>query len=198
MKHFKLTSESKVNAFGITLFRLELTIDCKWGKKGEKGGWIESEEKNLSGNAWVYGDAEVYGNARVYGDAWVYGNARVYGDAWVYGDAEVYGNAWVYGNARVFGDAWVYGNARVYGDAWVYGNARVFGDAWEKSPLQIQGTKHFVCECKKGYLIIGCKEFTFEYWKENFKSIGESNNYTEKEIIEYSLYIDLAISLSKL
>ena len=144
MKHFKLTSESKVNAFGITLFRLELTIDCKWGKKGEKGGWIESEEKNLSGNAWVYGDAEVYGNA------------------------------------------------------WVYGNARVFGDAWEKSPLQIQGTKHFVCECKKGYLIIGCKEFTFEYWKENFKSIGESNNYTEKEIIEYSLYIDLAISLSKL
>lgn len=31
MKYFKLTSETKVNALGITLFRLELTVDCKWG-----------------------------------------------------------------------------------------------------------------------------------------------------------------------
>ena len=28
MKHFKLTTESKVNAFGITLFRVELIINC--------------------------------------------------------------------------------------------------------------------------------------------------------------------------
>lgn len=36
-KHFKLTTESIVNAFGVKLFRVELTIDCKWGKAGEKG-----------------------------------------------------------------------------------------------------------------------------------------------------------------
>ena len=29
MKYFKLTSESKVNAFGVTLFRIELTVDCE-------------------------------------------------------------------------------------------------------------------------------------------------------------------------
>jgi len=75
---------------------------------------------------------------------------------------------------------------------------KVYGDAFDKSPLQIQGTRHFVNECKKGYLKIGCKEFTFEYWKENFESIGKANNYTDKEIKEYSSYIDLAISLSKL
>jgi len=95
MKHFKLT-ENKKEVSGITLFQIELTIDCKWGKVGNKGGWIEKEE-NLQENAWVYGDAQVSGNA------WVYGDARVYGDAWVYGDAQVYGNAQVYGDARVSG-----------------------------------------------------------------------------------------------
>jgi hypothetical protein len=41
----------------------------------------------------VSGDARVYGNAQVYGDARVYGNAQVYGDARVYGNARVYGDA---------------------------------------------------------------------------------------------------------
>ena len=82
MTKFKLITETKVNLFGVTLFRIELTADCKWGKIGEKGGYIEKKE-NLSGNAWVSGDA------------WVSGNARVYGNAWVYGDAQVSGNAQV-------------------------------------------------------------------------------------------------------
>ena len=34
MKHFKLTTETKVGLFGVTLFRVELTMDCKWGKIG--------------------------------------------------------------------------------------------------------------------------------------------------------------------
>ena len=68
MKHFKLTSETKVNFLGKTLFRIELITDCKWGKIGDKGGFLEKEE-NLSGNAWVFGNAEVFGNARVFGDA---------------------------------------------------------------------------------------------------------------------------------
>ena len=92
MKHFKLTSETKVNFLGKTLFRIELITDCKWGKIGDKGGFLEKEE-NLSGDARVYGDAEVSGDARVSGNAEVSGDARVSGDAWVFGDAEVFGNA---------------------------------------------------------------------------------------------------------
>ena len=103
-KHFKLTNETKVNIFGVTLFRIECTIDCKWAKVGDKGGWVEKED-NIRGNAWVSGDAEVYGNAWVSGNAEVSGNARVYGDAEVSGNARVYGDAWVSGNARVYGDA---------------------------------------------------------------------------------------------
>jgi hypothetical protein len=135
MKHFKLTTESTVNAFGVTLFRVELIIDCKWGSKGDKGGFVEKEE-NIK-------------------DAWVYGNAQV------------------------------------------SGNARVYGNAWEKSPLQIQGSKHFFNICKKGFVQIGCHSFEFQYWQENFEQIGKNNNYTEEEIKEYGFYIDLAIKLSK-
>ena len=57
MEHFKLTSETKINALGIKLFRIECIIDCKWAKVGDKGGWIEKED-NLSGNAWVSGNAD--------------------------------------------------------------------------------------------------------------------------------------------
>ena len=154
-KHFKLTTESIVNLFGVTLFRIELTIDCKWGQKGDKGGFVE-KESNISGDAWVYGDA------------------------------------------RVSGDARVYGNAQVSGDAWVSGNAWVYGYAWEKSPLQIQGTKHFINFCAKGKLKIGCHELEINVWVEKFESIGKENGYTEAEIKEYGLYIQLAKDLMDL
>ena len=129
MKKYELTAEF-IEKWGKKLFRIKALISFGSVEAGELGGYIEKED-NLAhdGNAWVYGDAEVYGNARVSGNARVYGNAevsgnaRVYGNAEVSGDARVYGNARVSGNAEVSGDAWVYGNARVYGDAEVSGNA---------------------------------------------------------------------------
>ena len=65
MKKFKLTSNTKVNALGVTLFQIECTVAIERHgiKVGDLGGWVESEEVN--------------GNARVSGDAWVFG------DAWV-------------------------------------------------------------------------------------------------------------------
>ena len=89
-------------------------------KRGDIGGWIESEDNlTQAGNAWVSGDAWVYGNALIYGDARVFGDATVCENALVYGNARVYGNAWVCENARV------YDNARVFGDALVCENALV-------------------------------------------------------------------------
>ena len=80
MKKYSLTKESKINAFNKTLFRIRAELDFGFVKKGELGGWIEAENNlDMSGNAWVYGDAEVSGNARVSGNAWVYGDAEVYG-----------------------------------------------------------------------------------------------------------------------
>ena len=62
MKHFKLSTVTKVNAIGITLFRVELTLDCKFGKKGDLGGWVEKEENLKGEDAWIYNDSEICKN----------------------------------------------------------------------------------------------------------------------------------------
>ena len=117
-KKFELLLDDTITIFGIRLFRIKALISFGSVEEGEIGGYVEKEDNlSSSGNAWVYGNAEVSGNARVSGNAWVSGNARVYGNARVSGDAWVYGNARVYGNAEVSGNAWVSGNARVYGNA---------------------------------------------------------------------------------
>ena len=98
-KKYKLTDETiKLN--GVTLYRIEALKDFGEIKKGDKGGFIESEN-NLAHE----------------GNAWVSDNARVYGDANVCDDSSVFGNALVYDNARVYGDALVRGYACVCGDA---------------------------------------------------------------------------------
>ena len=89
MKKFELTAESKINAFGKKLFRIKALISFGSVEEGETGGWVEKEENvNQSGNAWVFGNAEVSGNARVFGNAEVSGNARVFGNAEVSGNAD--------------------------------------------------------------------------------------------------------------
>jgi len=90
----------------------------------------------------------------------------------------------------------VYGDAQVSGDARVYGDAMVYGDAWDKSPLQIQGTKHFINICAKGKLKIGCKCFEISFWLKNFREIGEKEGYSESEINEYEMYINIASKLT--
>ena len=128
-KKYKLTDET-INLNGATLYRIEALKDFGEIKKGDKGGFIESEN-NLAheGDAWVSDNACVYGSACVYGDACVFECACVYDNALVSGNGQVYGNARVCGNARVYGNACVYGDARVYGDAFVRGDARVCGNA---------------------------------------------------------------------
>ena len=146
-KKYKLTDET-IQVDGHTLHRIEALTDFCNAHKGEKGGFVESEE-NLSqdDDCWIFDDAKVWGDAMVFDDALVFGNAQVYdkarvfdvafvfndavvcGDAEVRGNAEVWDNARVYGNARVWGNASIYGNAKVCGYAGVYGDARVYGDA---------------------------------------------------------------------
>lgn len=88
MKKFELTTETKINIFGKKLFRIKALISFGPISAGEKGGWVEKEENlSQSGNAWVFGNAEVYDNA------WVHNNACVHNNAWVSGNACVCDNA---------------------------------------------------------------------------------------------------------
>lgn len=85
---YELTDET-IDVSGTTLHRIKALKDFGNVKKGELGGYVESEY-NLSqiGNCWVYGNARVCGNAEVCGNAWVYGNAELCGNARVYGNAD--------------------------------------------------------------------------------------------------------------
>ena len=124
--------------------------------------------------------------AKAESTVFISGNAQVFGNAWVFGDVQVFDNA------RVFGNAWVSGNARVSRDA------HVSGDAWEKSPLQIQGTKHFVTMATATELQIGCIKLTIEKWREKRVILGAREGYTPEQIEEYGLYIELAAKLYNL
>ena len=172
-KYRLLENDTKVVG-GRTLYRIEALKDFANVKKGDKGGYIESED-NLShfGNCWVYGEAYVYGDACVYdnaevsGYAYVYGNALVHGSACVADNARVYGNAYVSDNTQVYGKARVYDNAEIYGNARVSDNARVCGNAYVSDNTQVYG-KARVC----GYAEV---RFTRDYVV--LKNIWSSGRY---------------------
>ena len=162
MEKYELISETKV-INGVELHRIKALDSFGSVKKGELGGWVESE-KNLSqgGDAWVYENATVCGDATVYENATVRGNAIVFGDAKVCGDAKVYenavvgenaevggyakvrGNAMVCGNATISDNATVRGNAIIFGDAKICGNATVDGDAKVCGNATVRGKEDYI------------------------------------------------------
>ena len=117
MKKYKLTQNS-IEIDNRTLYQIRAFKDFGFVKKGDLGGFIESENNlNHDGNCWISGNAKVYGNVWVSENAQIYENARAYGKAEVSGNARVSGNAWVSENARVSGDTHIFENAHVYGYA---------------------------------------------------------------------------------
>ena len=156
MKKYELTSETKV-INGLELHRIKALKFFRNIKKGELGGWIESEKKlSQDGNAWVYDNAVVYENATVDENATVSGNAVVHRNAVVSGNAvvrrnatvgdnaSVYGNAWVGGHATVGDNATVYENAMVCDNATVSDNAKVSGNAWVGGDATVRGKEDYI------------------------------------------------------
>ena len=102
MKKYEFIGEV-IQIDGHNLKRIRALIDFGKVKANEIGGYIESENNlSHSGDAWIYGNAQVSGNAQVYGDARVCGDAQVSGDAQVCGDARVSGDALVSGENDIF------------------------------------------------------------------------------------------------
>ena len=166
-KKYKLTDET-INLNGATLYRIEALKDFGEIKKGDKGGFIESEN-NLAheGDAWVSDNAHVYGDACVFDNARVYNNAFVSGYAQVYGNAFVYGNAWLYDNTRVCGYAWVSDNARVYGDANVCDDSSVFGSACVYDNARVCGdalVRGYACVCGDAEILNKSDYIVFQNW----------------------------------
>jgi len=192
MKKYELTQNS-IEIDNKTLYQIKALKDFGSVKKGDLGGYIESE-KNLShdrncwvsGNAQVYEDARVSGNAQVFesarvsGNVQVFENTRVYGNARIFGNAHVYGNAKVYGNALVFDNTWIYGNALVYGNARVYGKAEVSGNAQIYDNAWVCGNTHiFENAHVYGYARLGNVPIDFDCSFDPYKALKEILNCPE-------------------
>jgi hypothetical protein len=62
--------------------------------------------------------------------------------------------------------------------------------------ISLNGTAHSFFYMN-GEIQIGCEKHTIEHWIENYKTIGETNNYTEEQIKEYFRYINMVYNLVK-
>ena len=126
-KKYKLTDEY-ITILGRKLYRIEALKDFGLIKKGDKGGFIESED-NLSheGNCWIFNDAKVYSNAKVSESAIVYENATVREEAIIRGLAIVRGSSIIRGLAIVCGSSIVEGHSLVLGNAVISGTSIVRG-----------------------------------------------------------------------
>ena len=144
-KHLRLTTTSKVR-YGRTLFQLEIAIDCKWGKVGDKAGWVETEQSLRD---------EFFEN-----------------EGWIHPDADIFKGGEIWG-----------------GEIW--------GGEILKNILQICGSNHFVNICAYGRIQIGCYNKSFEEWQNEFEQVGKENGYTQQQIKEYKMYIDMCIQFQR-
>ena len=156
MQHYKLTNNSTVNSLGFTVYQIVATIDSMFAKKGELGGWVESEyvrggELRIQGNAWIDGNAQLFSNAKIMDNVFISGNSRILDNVIIsgnvqvlgsllYGDikvsdnvevvnSEIHDTAKIYGNAKILNQSEISGNAQVFDFAEVHGKTHIGGDA---------------------------------------------------------------------
>jgi uncharacterized protein YjbI with pentapeptide repeats len=63
--------------------------------------------------------------------------------------------------------------------------------------LFINGTKHSVSWYGCNQIQIGCHKKDIDWWKANYKMIGEKENYTPEQIKEYYQYIKMCEQMQK-
>ncbi len=120
------------------LYRIRALRDFADVKKGQEGGFVQSEA-NLSqkGDCWLY-SGNCHGNAQISGNAKVK-NSEIYGNAQVSGNAEVF-FSYVSGNAKVSGKAMLY-RMSVRGDAEITGNVKIGTSSYKIGRLEMERGK---------------------------------------------------------
>lgn len=171
MKKYRLLKSKTIEKYGRTLYKIKSLRSFGGVKKGDEGGYVEKEE-NLSHE----------------GSCWVGKEGVVFGDGIVTSGGEVSGGV-VWGGVVSGGEVW--GGEVRGGEVW---GGVVSGGVFSKTALQIQGSRHFVNISRPNHIRIGCHEYSFDHWKENFKEIGRTQGYSKEEIAEYGQYIEMAIN----
>lgn len=84
------------------------------------------------------------------------------------------------------------GNDCELGDSCKLGNGcRLGNDCKVKHTLCIHASHHTITYWGCDAIQIGCKKYTIFEWLSNYENIGRSENYSDKAIGEYYMYIDL-------
>lgn len=138
-KKYEILKTNTYNMNGKTLYRIIAIRNFGDIKKGEIGGFVESE-RNLShnGNCWIHDDAKVYEKAKVYGDAQIYDHSMVYGKAKVYGHAKLFKSSLVTENAKIYGSSCLTGFTAIRHKVRIYGNAKI-ADAMISNKTKVYG-----------------------------------------------------------
>ena len=138
-KKYELLKTDTYNMNGKTLYRIIAIRNFGDIKKGEIGGFVESE-RNLShnGNCWIHDDAKVYEKGKVYGDAQIYDHSMVYGKAKVYGHAKLFKSSLVTENAKIYGSSCLTGFTAIRHKVRIYGNAKI-ADAMISNKTKVYG-----------------------------------------------------------
>lgn len=195
-KKYRLTSECiTIPSLGeddLHMYRIEALRDFGDVKKGDLGGYVESE-KNLShnGTCWIYDEASVSGNAQVYGNVIVYGKAFVTDRAKIFDNAKVGDCVSIYDNVVVYGDAEIHGGARLTGKARLGYHAYVeeTEDCFSIGPIGSSHGHTTFYNTREGiYVNCGCFNSPIDDFE---KQVAENNKGTEYET-EYNLAIELA------
>jgi hypothetical protein len=115
MKKYKLTEELTTEN-GKTLYRIKALRSFNDVKKGDLGGFVESEHNlDHDGNCWIYNNASVSDKSVVYDNACVRDNARVFGKVHIFENAQISGIALLSGQIKVSGDAHITGQSMLVG-----------------------------------------------------------------------------------
>lgn len=127
-KKYEILMDTEKVVDGHVLHRIGALRDFGLVRKGDIGGWIQSED-NLShtGDCFIFAEACVYEAAMVYDDALVCGQAQIFNNANVCENSQVRDNARIFGSAYIAGFAIIKENSVIYDTSYVFGNALIKG-----------------------------------------------------------------------
>lgn len=148
---YELTEDSmeiKIDEKIIKLHRIRALEDFGDVKKGDIGGWVESED-NLDifcGHSWIYDDAIVCGNAIASGYcqirenaiitdnveirdfAKISGNVKIFDNCMICEHAEITDNVIISGKCCISGETEINKNVRISGNVFIHGYSSIITD----------------------------------------------------------------------
>ena len=193
-----IDKEHTINYYGRILHRIRALKDFYGVKKGDVGGFVQTED-NLSqyGNCWIYDDAICMDNARVcnsakmYNRSCMYNNSKMLDNSIMYDYSRMYDNTMMYDNSKMFDNSIMFDNSRMFDNSMVYDNSimldnsEMFGNSILKNNDKLYGKinkpfkKIFQHQCEKRLLIAILTEEN-----EILYSIGCQVGITKEEFID--------------